>query len=248
MQNKNRYQYTKIRDNIWQIAEDNGVFCTLIQGSEKALLIDTGYGQCNLRAFVEDIVKTPYMVANSHGHPDHIGGNHWFETVWAVREEWEVIRYFSENPQTYKLKELLIGEPPLLGNLHITIVPLFGHTKGSVGFWVQEERLLIAGDALNEGLWLFNYGALSMAQLYQTLQNTIKLDFDTYLCGHSCEEYPKEKLSAHIRNIENLKVDESTKENTIGFETYHSIYQDHCGRSEIVFTEDRVQGMDTLSN
>ena len=69
---------------------------------------------------------------------------------------------------------------------------LLGHTKGSVGFWVLEERLLIAGNALNEGLWLFNYGALSMAQLYQTLQNTIRLDFDTYLGGHSSEEYPKE--------------------------------------------------------
>ena len=104
----------------------------------------------------------------------------------------EVIGYFSENPQTYQLKELFIGETISLGNLHVEIVPYLGHTKGSVGFWVLEERLLIAGNALNEGLWLFNYGALSMAQLYQTLQNTIRLDFDTYLGGHSSEEYPKE--------------------------------------------------------
>lgn len=24
--------YTKIRENIWQIAEDKGVFCTLVKG------------------------------------------------------------------------------------------------------------------------------------------------------------------------------------------------------------------------
>lgn len=39
-----------------------------------------------------------------------------------------------------------------------------GHTKGSAGFLVLEEKILIAGDALNESLWLFNYGSLSMKQ------------------------------------------------------------------------------------
>ena len=59
---------------------------------------------------------------------------------------------------------------------------------------VQEEEILIAGDALNEGLWLFNYGSLSMMDLYQTIKATTGLDFSTYLCGHSNEEYHKEKL------------------------------------------------------
>ena len=80
------YEYTKIRDYIWQIAEDEGVYCTLIQGSELAVLIDTGYGKRNIRAFVEEHVNTPYMVINSHGHPDHIGGNHWFDTVYALKK------------------------------------------------------------------------------------------------------------------------------------------------------------------
>lgn len=68
----------------------------------------------------------------------------------------------------------------------------------------------------------------------------MELDFSTYLCGHSQEEYPKKKLLAHIKNIENLKVDESTRQNTIGFETYCSTYEDADGRSEIVFTSDRL--------
>lgn len=42
MEKNNLYEYTKIRENIWQIAEDDGVCCTLIQGSERAVLIDTG--------------------------------------------------------------------------------------------------------------------------------------------------------------------------------------------------------------
>lgn len=235
------YEYTKIRDNIWQILDDNGVYCTLVQGSEMAVLIDTGYGTRDLRAFIEETVSTPYMVINSHGHPDHIGGNYRFDTIYALKEEWDVIKYFEEKDcLTYNLKEIYIGEKISLGNIHLEVISLAGHTKGSVGFIVPEEKLLIAGDALNGSLWLFNYGSLSMKQLYETIKTTLQLDFTSYLCGHSNKEYKKERLYSHLRNIESLKIDESTKQNTIGFETYCSEYEDSTGKSEIIFTEDKI--------
>ena len=83
------YEYTKIRENIWQIAEDDG-----------------------------------YLVINSHGHPDHIGGNHWFEEIRAAKEEWDVLS---------------------LGNLHFEIISLKGHTKDSIGVLVQEGASLLQG-------------------------------------------------------------------------------------------------------
>lgn len=241
MQDGTSYQYTKIRENIWQIAEGKGVYCTLIKGERLAVLVDTGFGCGNLRAFVEENISTPYMVINSHGHPDHIGGNHWFDTVYASKEEWEIIRHFEEQvEQSYQLKEMQVDRQLCLGDMRLDIVCLSGHTRGSIGLLVQEEKLLIAGDALNEGLWLFNYGSLSMKELYETLQRTVRMDFATYLCGHSDQEYQKEKILAHIHNIEHLKVDESTKQNTIGFETYCSSYRDQYGSSDIVFTSDKV--------
>lgn len=237
----NTYEYTKIRENIWQIVEDNSVCCTLVMGSELAVLIDTGYGVRNLRAFVEDNITTPYIVINSHGHPDHIGGNHWFDTVYALKQEWDVIKHFEENePKGYELKEIQIGQSISLGNLNIEVVSLVGHTKGSIGFIVQEEKILIAGDALNEGLWLFNYGSLSMSVLYEMIKTTMELDFLTYLCGHSNQEYKKEKLISHLKNIEKLNLDNCTQQETIGFETYLSKYEDVNGKSEIVFTIDKV--------
>lgn len=235
------YEVIKIRDNIWQIAEDEGVYCTLIQGEKSAVLIDTGYGHRNLRSFVEENVSTPYMVINSHGHPDHIGGNHWFGEVWALPEEWDVIKHFEEKEPFYKLRELRVGEELDLGGMHMKVVSLAGHTRGSAGFILPEERILIAGDALNEGLWLFNYGALSMGHLYQTLKQVMEMQFDTYLCGHSDREFEKRKILSHIKNIEHLKVDEHTRQNTIGFETYCSTYEDENGRSEIVFTKDVLE-------
>lgn len=242
MQNNNSYEYTEIRNNIWQIAEDEGVYCTLIKGNKKALLIDTGYGRRNLRDFIERHITTPYMVINSHGHPDHIGGNHWFDVVRAGKEEWDVINHFEKKRGNYKREDITIGSRLSLGNIHIDIVSLAGHTKGSIGFVVREEGILIAGDAFNESLWLFNYGSMSMKHLHDTLKKTIDLDFTSYLCGHSNKEYKKEKLSTHIRNIEALKIDEKTKQNLMGFETYCSTYQDSNGKSDIVFTIDKIRG------
>ena len=240
MQENLSYTYTKLREQIWQIAEDDGVYCTLVRGSELAVLIDTGWGRRNLRKFVEQNITTPYMVINSHGHPDHVGGNHWFDTVFAMEEEWELVDHFAETPQTYERKNIKEGEKISLGNLHMEVVPLAGHTKASVGFLIPEERMLLAGDAMNGQLWLFNYGSLSMKQLYDTLKETMCLDFDTYVCAHSTEEYKKEHILLHIKNIENLKVEEDSRQNLLGFETYRSVYEDAAGTSEIVFTRDRL--------
>ncbi len=235
------YTYTKIRDNIWQIAEDEGVYCTLVKGSELAVLIDTGYGRRDLKAFVEKNISTPYIVINSHGHPDHIGGNDRFDTVYALRDEWDVIRHFEEDTNTsYTLKEIQIGQRIPLGDRNIEVVSLAGHTKGSAGFCVLEENILIAGDAFNECLWLFNYGSLSMRQVYETITAALGLGFTSYLCGHSDKVYKKEKLRTHLRNMEHLKVDENTMQETMGFHTYCSVYEDADGRSEIVFTIDKM--------
>ncbi|MCM1179834.1 MAG: hypothetical protein NC347_06240 [Clostridium sp.] len=46
--------------------------------------------------------------------------------------------------------------------------------------------------------------------------------------------------------MEHLKVDENTKQNMIGFETYCSVYEDADGRSEIVFTIDKTETPDSF--
>ena len=79
-----------------------------------------------------------------------------------------------------------------------------------------------------------------MNDLYETIKNTIELDFKEYICGHSKKKYSKSNLAAHLRNIEKLKVDDATKRNIIGFETYCSKYEDSNGKSEIIFSIDKV--------
>ena len=83
----------KILPNVYHIEEANGVYSTLIVGSERALLIDTGYGVFDLKHFVESVTEKPYDVVNTHGHPDHTLGNGAFSKTWISKVDVPVVEY-----------------------------------------------------------------------------------------------------------------------------------------------------------
>lgn len=234
------YQYTKVRERVWQIKDDDGVYETLIQGKDLAILFDTGYGKRRLRKFVEEHVKTPYIVINSHGHPDHSLGDYEFDAIYAKKEEWDVIHhYVTEIQEDYMLpmlRELIIGQVIDLGGLHAKVIDMRGHTKGSIGLLLEEERLLLSGDAINERLWMFNYGALQLSELRKMMVALKKQPFDTYLGGHSNEEKSRKIIDVHLHNLDRLTVDESTKQILLGYETYTSTYEEDGLTSAIVFS------------
>ena len=67
----------------------------LVLGKSKALLVDTGLGVGRLAAFVKTLTALPVVVVNTHGHPDHAGGNNEFKTVHAHPAEFDAIRMFG---------------------------------------------------------------------------------------------------------------------------------------------------------
>ena len=79
------YPVFNIGDGMWEINEYDGVSMFLICGSQRALLIDTGAGIGDLRAFVESKVSTPYDVLLTHNHRDHTGNSPQFDKVYMSR-------------------------------------------------------------------------------------------------------------------------------------------------------------------
>lgn len=72
----------KAEEDTWFISFMNGSQTLyLLEGQDKALLIDTGYAIGNLRRFVENLTDRPISVINTHFHPDHAGGNGEWESV-----------------------------------------------------------------------------------------------------------------------------------------------------------------------
>ena len=95
----------KATEDTWFISFMNGTqFLYLLEGEEKALLVDTGYAVAGLRAFVEGLTAKPIEVINTHYHPDHAGGN----------GEWERIMMSRGMEKDVRSMERTVGEPSAL--------------------------------------------------------------------------------------------------------------------------------------
>ena len=80
------YRVVPLRENLWAISEVGKTVMYVINGKDKALLLDTGFGMVPLKQVVHELCgEKPLMVANSHGHLDHNSGNNQFDTVYVGR-------------------------------------------------------------------------------------------------------------------------------------------------------------------
>jgi glyoxylase-like metal-dependent hydrolase (beta-lactamase superfamily II) len=75
----------KVASGVWLIAEPGHVNSWLVEGRERAVLIDTGLGIAPIRPVVEGLTRMPVSVVNTHAHFDHVGGNKEFADV-AIHE------------------------------------------------------------------------------------------------------------------------------------------------------------------
>ena len=64
----------KINDNSWRI-EDGFVRMFLLEGSDTALLVDTGATCPEARQIAESLTSKPVALLNTHSDPDHVSGN-----------------------------------------------------------------------------------------------------------------------------------------------------------------------------
>ncbi len=83
---QNWFEVYKIADGIFAIYEPGQyeeVISFLLQGTDRALLFDTGLGIGNIRAVVDELTNSDVVVVNSHTHYDHIGGDYQFNRIFA---------------------------------------------------------------------------------------------------------------------------------------------------------------------
>ena len=75
-----------------------------------------------------------------------------------------------------------------LGGMHLSAISLPGHTQGSIGLYWEEERILFAGDAANQSVWLFLPEAGSLSAYVHSLHKAMELN--PKLIYYSHEEKP----------------------------------------------------------
>lgn len=233
----------KKSEHIFHINDGTPSFVTFVIGKKNALLVDTSWGIENLRNFIEEVFAIPYKVVNTHGHPDHCFGNFQFDEVLVPEKDVDVyseIKNFSKNRDAYikdekktlspekmrfpKLKTISEGETFDLGEITVTSVPLYSHTHGSLGYLINEEKILLSGDAINTNVWLFMKESLSLEDCLKTYEKAKHFEFEKILGSHGKVFWKKEILDSLLLNLKQVLSSnyEFTDENYEEIMGYHT--------------------------
>lgn len=79
------FRTREVASGVWLLAEPSHVNTWLVEGSERAVLLDTGLGVAPIRPVAKSLTSLPVSVVNTHYHFDHTGGNHEFDEI-AIHE------------------------------------------------------------------------------------------------------------------------------------------------------------------
>lgn len=211
------YRPEKINENITVLRSMCGELLYLIEGGEKAILIDTGEGVGHLRRLVESLTDKPVTVLVSHGHVDHAPGAAEYDTVYMNEKDIPIYRRMCTmeerkgylqacmGPRYPELTEEDFTAPdpdkaflPLhggmifdIGGFHIEVCDFPGHTPGCMAFLVRELRTLILGDACNNSTFLFDEDSTSVEEYMESVKHA-KAELDgkydhVYLMHHVME-------------------------------------------------------------
>jgi hydroxyacylglutathione hydrolase len=126
----------------------------LVEGSNKALLIDAGTNIKDLDKIVSSITKKPVVLVATHVHPDHTGPSiNSFSEIYINPDDTVSIPTFMGNYHG-TVKYLKDKETIDLGNRQIDVVFTPGHTKGSTTFIDKKAGYGFSGDSFGTGLLL----------------------------------------------------------------------------------------------
>lgn len=142
----------KLHDHLWLFETKKGITSSIyiLEGQDKTLVIDCGHMITDLPSKISKVSSKPQILALTHAHPDHAGSVDQFDTIYINKNDLELI-------PNYKGKVIEIDDNFVfdLGNIHVQVITLPGHSEGSVGFLDLEDRWLFTGDAIGSScLWM----------------------------------------------------------------------------------------------
>lgn len=158
--------FRQIDDHTW---EGNGKMMAnetlyIVEGEERALLIDAGTNIKDLDKIVAGITSKPVTLVATHVHPDHTGASiNYFEEIYINAADMVNVASMMGN---YKgqIKYLSDGEIIDLGGREIEVIFTPGHTPGSTTFMDRKAGYGFSGDAFGSGNLLLttNFSTLAL--------------------------------------------------------------------------------------
>ena len=234
------FRAARIDRNITRIKDMTGDMMYLVEGRDRAALIDTGVGVGSLKAYVEKLTDKPLVVIITHGHVDHASGTAEFADVYMSREDGELFKEHTsfanrtgyigagnpafarsisevdyqpqDNPERFK--DLRAGDTIDLGGVHLDIYAIEGHTHGMKAVLLRENRALLTGDGANMFTFLFakeTLGLKSYKASLQKLQQATAGKYDKVYCSHGGGDLTVDYLQRLIEDCDNIMAGKDDK-------------------------------------
>jgi hydroxyacylglutathione hydrolase len=142
---------TKLESNMWVIETSDNCTMYLVEGTQKALLIDTGTKIDKLDTVISFITKKPLEVVITHAHGDHAGNINYFKEIWMHPAD-TVLLSKSYNGKISFVKD---GDTFDLGGIQIEVSHMPAHTPGSIVLLDRKTGNCYSGDAFGANhVWL----------------------------------------------------------------------------------------------
>lgn len=210
----------KISKHITRIKDICDTFFYLVEGEDKACLLDTGDGYGDIKEYVSRLTDKDLFVILTHGHLDHVGGVSCFDEVYMSHKDKDIYQkhaqleyrkeHNKQNPLCEHTPEELLtpyvncddfhdltdGEIFDLGNVHIQMIAVPGHTPGMFCALIQEDRYCLFGDACGVFVLLFDDYSSCVSEYLQSLKHLKEFenDYDHIIRNHGTGKSEKDLL------------------------------------------------------
>ena len=152
---RDRDRITFLRPGLWQLDDWCGATYYLMEGKDRALVIDTGMGRQPIPPLLMRLTDKPLELALTHAHPDHALHAGEFTRIYVPAAERPLLDpKGSLPPEDDRIVEILDGDVIRLGGAGVEAVLCAGHTPGSTVYIDHGHRCVFCGDAIGSGTFV----------------------------------------------------------------------------------------------
>ena len=140
----------------------------IVEGEEKALLIDAGMKMDGLDQIVASVTDKPVILVLTHNHGDHVGAVRFFDEVWVGDQGGEQSFPGFDGKVNYMKNNQVFD----LGGRSIEVFNAPGHTAESVVFIDEARHVAFSGDAFGSTNLLMT---MDVSTFIDTADKTLKM-------------------------------------------------------------------------
>jgi glyoxylase-like metal-dependent hydrolase (beta-lactamase superfamily II) len=146
---------TKLEKNMWVVETSDNTTMYIVEGKDKALLIDTGTKCTKLDSIIRLITTKPLTVVVTHAHPDHAGNIRFFKEIWMHPADTILMGNNFRKYYNGKINFIKDGDKFDLGETILEVKHTPGHTPGSIIVLDRANGICYSSDSYGAGqAWL----------------------------------------------------------------------------------------------